>query len=68
MNLSEIRTKLKTRIKTEIKYAKHYETTSKYVGYVEDIQQEMKITERKRVSKVDVKQTRLRQVRIWNLM
>jgi hypothetical protein len=36
--------KLKTRIKTEMKYAKNDETTPKYVGYVEDIQQEMKIT------------------------
>ena len=34
------------------------ETTPKYVGYVETILQEMKTTERKRISKVDAKQTR----------
>jgi hypothetical protein len=34
------------------------ETTPKYVGYVENILQEMKTTERKRISKVDAKQTR----------
>jgi hypothetical protein len=39
------------------------ETTPKYVGYVKDILQEMKITERKRISKVDAKQTRLRRVK-----
>jgi hypothetical protein len=49
--------KLKTRIKTETKYAKNDETTPKYVGYVENILQEMKTTERKRISKVDAKQT-----------
>ena len=31
------------------------ETTPKYVGYVEIILQEMKTTERKRISKVDAK-------------
>jgi hypothetical protein len=35
------------------------ETTPKYVTYVENILQEMKTTERKRISKVDAKQTRL---------
>jgi len=39
------------------------ETTPKYVGYVEDILQEMKTTERKRILKVDAKQTRLRRVK-----
>jgi hypothetical protein len=39
------------------------ETTPKYVGYVENILQETKTTERKRISKVDTKQTRLRQVK-----
>jgi len=38
---------------------KNGETTPKYVGYVENILQEMKTTERKRISKVDAKQTRL---------
>ena len=39
------------------------ETAPKYVGYVENILQEMKTTERKRISKVDEKQTRLRRVK-----
>jgi len=42
---------------------KNDETTPKYVGYVEDILQEMKTTKRKRISKVDAKHTRLRQVK-----
>jgi hypothetical protein len=46
-----------------MKYEKNDETTPKYVGYVEDILQEMKITERKRISRVDAKQTRLRPVK-----
>jgi hypothetical protein len=39
------------------------ETTPKYVGYDENKLQEMKKTERKRISKVDAKQTRLRRVK-----
>jgi hypothetical protein len=39
------------------------ETTPKYVGYVENILQEMKTTNRKPISKVDTKHTRLRQVK-----
>jgi hypothetical protein len=39
------------------------EIAPKYVGYVENILQEMKTTERKRISKVDEKQTRLRRVK-----
>jgi len=39
---------------------KNNETTPKYVLYVEKILQETKTTERKRISKVDAKQTRLR--------
>jgi len=39
------------------------ETTLQYVGYVENILQDMNTTERKRISKVDAKQTRLRQVK-----
>jgi hypothetical protein len=35
------------------------ETTPKYVGYDENNLQETKTTERKRISKVDAKQTRL---------
>jgi len=54
--------KLKTRIKTETKYAKN-ETTPKYVGYVENILQEMKTTERKRISKINAKQTCLQRVK-----
>jgi hypothetical protein len=46
-----------------MKYEKNDETTPKYVGYVEDILQEMKITERKRISRVDAKQTRLQPVK-----
>jgi hypothetical protein len=42
---------------------KNDETTPKYVGYVEDILQEMKTTKRKRISKVDAKHTRLLQVK-----
>ena len=39
------------------------ETTPKYVGYDENKLQEMKKTKRKRISKVDAKQTRLRRVK-----
>jgi hypothetical protein len=39
------------------------ETTPKYVGYDENKLQEMKTTERKRISKVDAKQTHLRRVK-----
>jgi hypothetical protein len=39
------------------------ETTPKYVGYDENKLHEMKKTERKRISKVDAKQTRLRRVK-----
>jgi len=46
---------------------KNHETTPKYVGYDENKLQEMKTTKSKRISKVDAKQTRLRQVQIWNL-
>jgi hypothetical protein len=46
-----------------MKYAKNDEIAPKYVGYVENILQEMKTTERKRISKVDEKQTRLRRVK-----
>jgi hypothetical protein len=42
---------------------KNDEKTPKYVGYVENILQEMKTTERKWISKVDAKQTRLRRVK-----
>jgi len=42
---------------------KNNETTPKYVGYVETRLQAMKTTERKRISKVDAKQTRLRRVK-----
>jgi hypothetical protein len=38
---------------------KNNETTPKYVEYVENRLQAMKTTERKRISKVDEKQTRL---------
>jgi hypothetical protein len=38
------------------------ETTPKYVRYDENKLQEMKTTERKRISKVDAKQIRLRRV------
>jgi hypothetical protein len=46
-----------------MKYAKNDETSPKYVGYVENILQEMKTIERKRISKVDAKQTHLRRVK-----
>jgi hypothetical protein len=46
-----------------MKYAKNDETAPKYVGYVENILKEMKTTKRKRISKVDAKQTRLRRVK-----
>jgi len=39
------------------------ETTPKYVRYVENILQEMKTTQIKRISKVDAKQTRLQRVK-----
>ena len=39
------------------------ETTPKYVGYVENILQEMKTTKRNWISKVDAKQTRLWRVK-----
>ena len=39
------------------------EIAPKYVGSVKNILQEMKTTERKRISKVDAKQTRLRRVK-----
>jgi len=39
------------------------EITPKYVGYDENKLQELKTTERKRISKVDAKQTRLRRVK-----
>jgi hypothetical protein len=39
------------------------ETTPKYVGYDENKLQEIKTTKRKRISKVDAKQTRLRRVK-----
>jgi hypothetical protein len=42
---------------------KNDEKTPKYIGYVENILQEMKTTERKWISKVDAKQTRLRRVK-----
>ena len=41
----------------------NHETTPKYVGYDENKLQEMKITESKRILKVDAKQTRLRRVK-----
>jgi hypothetical protein len=51
---------LKTQIKKQKQNMKNNETTPKYVGYVETRLQAMKTTERKRISKVDAKQTRLR--------
>jgi len=42
---------------------KNDETVPKYIGYVENIQQEMKTTERKWISKVNAKQTHLRRVK-----
>ena len=49
--------------KNRNKICKDDETAPKYVGYVENILQEMKTTERKWISKVDAKQTRLRRVK-----
>jgi hypothetical protein len=54
---------LKTQIKKQKQNMKNNETTPKYVGYVEIRLQAMKTTERKRISKVDAKQTRLRRVK-----
>jgi len=45
------------------KNMQNHETTPKYVGYDENILQETKTTESKRISKVDAKQTRLRRVK-----
>ena len=42
---------------------KNDETTPRYVGYDENKLQEMKTIERKWISKVDAKQTRLRRVK-----
>lgn len=42
---------------------KNNETTPRYVGYDENKLQETKTTERKRISKVDAKQTRLQRVK-----
>jgi hypothetical protein len=42
---------------------KNDETTPKYARYVENILQETKTTEAKRISKVDAKQIRLRRVK-----
>ena len=42
---------------------KNDETTPRYVGYVQNILQEMKTTGIKRISKVDAKQTCLRWVK-----
>jgi len=42
---------------------KNDETTPKYVGYIENILQETKTRDRKRISKVDAKQTCLRRVK-----
>jgi hypothetical protein len=44
-------------------YMQNDETKPKYVGYDENKLQEMKTTERKRISKVDAKQTSLRRVK-----
>jgi len=49
--------------KNRNKIFKDDEIAPKYVGYVENILQEMRTTERKRISKVDAKQTRLRRVK-----
>jgi len=49
--------------KNRNKICKDDEIAPKYVGYVENILQEMRTTERKRISKVDAKQTRLRRVK-----
>jgi hypothetical protein len=51
---------LKTQIKKQKQNMKNNETTPKYV---ETRLQAMKTTERKRISKVDAKQTRLRRVK-----
>jgi hypothetical protein len=59
MILSEIRIKLKTRIKTETKYGK----MMKQHPNMSNILQETKTKERKRISKVDTKHTRLRRVK-----
>jgi hypothetical protein len=48
--------------KKQIWNMKKDETKPIYVGYVENILQEMKTTEMKWISKVDAKQTRLRRV------
>jgi hypothetical protein len=56
-----IQTELSNKNRNEI--SKNDETTPKYVGYVENILQEMKTIERKQILKVDVKQTRLRRVK-----
>jgi len=45
------------------KNMQNHETTPKYVGYDENKLQETKTTESNRISKVDAKQTRLRQVK-----
>ena len=42
---------------------KKNETTPRYVGYDENKLEEIKITKRNRISKVDAKQTRLRRVK-----
>ena len=42
---------------------KNDKTTPRYVGYDENKLQQMKTTERNRISKVDAKQTRLRRVK-----
>jgi len=45
------------------KNMQNHETTPIYVGYDENKLQEMKITESKRILKVDAKQTRLQRVK-----
>jgi hypothetical protein len=49
--------------KNRNKICKNDETTPKYVRYVENILQEMKTIETKRILKVDAKQTRLQRVK-----
>ena len=49
--------------KTETKNMLNHETTPKYVGYDENKLIETKTRESKRISKVDAKQTHLRQVK-----
>jgi hypothetical protein len=49
--------------KNRNKNMQNNETTPKYVGYDENKLQETKTTERKRISKVDAKQIRLRRVK-----